>query len=137
MLGYVVRQGRFQIRDDLAALILAVGFLFSFLGVGSLLRNLLQVVLRRRQAIAHLDALNKDEETLLARAVKSNSRVITIFSLDAVALSLRAKGLIHASLVIGEDAPHTIPAYIWKILQRRKEQLLPAAERSLGERKRI
>ena len=86
----------------------------------------------KRGAVAHLATLSKDEKVLLARALKENTRCITAFSLHPAVMSLKAKGIINSRLVIGEDAPHIIPDYVWKRLEKEKDKLLKYSDCSVS-----
>jgi hypothetical protein len=88
---------------------------------------------RRNAVLAHLDALSKDEKVLLSRALKENTRCITIFSFHPAALSLKTKGLVESSLVIGEDASHIIPSNVWKSIKTRTPDVFEYSNCVLGD----
>jgi hypothetical protein len=87
---------------------------------------------RNRQALAHLDDLGPGELTVLADCLRRNEQPFECN--PQTAASLRHKCLAWRP---PPPRPHMIRDYVWKHVQRRKEEILSAAdgqERARAER---
>lgn len=80
----------------------------------------------KSQVLAELEGLSSKEQLLLAEGLLTNSRTLTKSLTYAPAQALCQKGLLdHPSgLIMQQEAQFCIPLFVWKHLQRHKDEFL-------------
>lgn len=78
-----------------------------------------------RDVLSHLDTLSDEENKALKYLVENNQRTAVGVMHFGVLNTLRSKGLleINTTLLTPMDAPHTVPAFVWEALFKKKNEL--------------